>query len=39
MELAELGGQMYIKLFDCENVISREKIIRDVFSSHRANYP
>lgn len=39
VELAELGGQMYIKLFDCENIISREKIIRDVFSSHRANYP
>ncbi|CAL7948266.1 unnamed protein product [Xylocopa violacea] len=39
IELAELGGQMYVKLFDCENVISREKLIRDVLSSHRANYP
>ncbi|XP_017876855.1 uncharacterized protein LOC108623080 isoform X1 [Ceratina calcarata] len=38
-ELAELGGQMYVKLFDCESVISREKLIRDVLSSHRANYP
>ncbi|CAK9803774.1 vit-6 [Anthophora quadrimaculata] len=39
IELAEFGGQMYVKLFDCENVISREKLIRDVFSAHRANYP
>ncbi|XP_076475209.1 vitellogenin-4 isoform X2 [Bombus vancouverensis nearcticus] len=38
-ELSELGGQVYVKLFDCENVISREKLIQDVFSSHRANYP
>ncbi|XP_043523814.1 uncharacterized protein LOC122535938 isoform X2 [Frieseomelitta varia] len=39
IELSELGGQIYVKLFDCENVIPREKLIRDVFSSHRANYP
>ncbi|XP_076235711.1 uncharacterized protein LOC143180071 [Calliopsis andreniformis] len=38
-ELAELGGQIYVKLFDCENAISREKLIRDVLSSHQANYP
>ncbi|XP_076176627.1 uncharacterized protein LOC143151413 isoform X2 [Ptiloglossa arizonensis] len=39
IDLAELGGQICIKLFDCENAISREKLIRDVFSSHQANYP
>ncbi|XP_017765465.1 PREDICTED: uncharacterized protein LOC108554635 [Eufriesea mexicana] len=39
IKLAELGGHMYVKLFDCENVIPREKLVRDVFSSHRANYP
>ncbi|XP_034189310.1 uncharacterized protein LOC117608379 isoform X1 [Osmia lignaria lignaria] len=38
IELAELGGQIHVKLFDCENIISREKLIRDVFSSHRDNY-
>ncbi|XP_076394577.1 vitellogenin isoform X2 [Megachile rotundata] len=38
MELAELGGKIYVKLFDCENIISREKLVRDVFSSHHDNY-
>ncbi|XP_076650819.1 vitellogenin-5 isoform X2 [Halictus rubicundus] len=39
IELAELGSQVCVKLFDCETSISREKLIRDVFSSHQANYP
>ncbi|KZC04099.1 Vitellogenin-3 [Dufourea novaeangliae] len=39
VELTELGGQVCLKLFDCEAIISREKLIRDVFSSHQANYP
>ncbi|XP_043259379.1 uncharacterized protein LOC122401364 [Colletes gigas] len=39
IDLAELGGQICVKLFDCENAISREKLVRDVFSSHQANYP
>ncbi|XP_076676903.1 vitellogenin-5 isoform X2 [Andrena cerasifolii] len=39
VELPQLGGQIYFKLFDCEKVISREKLIRDVLSSHQANYP
>lgn len=39
MQLEELGGRVCVKLFDCETTISREKLIRDVFSSHQANYP
>ncbi|KAK2579022.1 hypothetical protein KPH14_002816 [Odynerus spinipes] len=34
----ELGGQIYTKIFDCENAISREKIVTDILLSHQANY-
>ncbi|XP_053999528.1 vitellogenin-3 isoform X1 [Hylaeus anthracinus] len=39
IDLVELGAQICVKLFDCESRLSREKLIRDVFSSHQANYP
>ncbi|XP_047354225.1 uncharacterized protein LOC124950864 isoform X1 [Vespa velutina] len=37
-EFPELGGKIFTKLFDCENAISREKVISDILSSHQANY-
>nr|XP_033331967.1 vitellogenin-4 [Megalopta genalis] len=39
IDLAELGSQVCVKLFDCETSISSEKLIRDVFFSHQANCP
>ncbi|XP_014616793.1 PREDICTED: uncharacterized protein LOC106793973 [Polistes canadensis] len=38
LEFPALGGKIFTKLFDCENAISRERVISDILSSHQANY-
>ncbi|XP_033211866.1 uncharacterized protein LOC117169551 isoform X2 [Belonocnema kinseyi] len=34
----ELGGHLRVKIFDCEKIISKENIFRNVMLSHRSNY-
>ncbi|XP_066593012.1 vitellogenin-5 [Prorops nasuta] len=38
LEVPELGGQMNVKMFDCDNSIFDKRIITDILSSHQANY-
>ncbi|KAI4483442.1 hypothetical protein M0802_013384 [Mischocyttarus mexicanus] len=38
LEFPALGGKIFMKLFDCENAMSRENVITDILSSHQANY-
>ncbi|XP_015599682.1 uncharacterized protein LOC107269863 [Cephus cinctus] len=38
VEVPELGGQLCVKVFDCESQISHDELLGDVLSSHRSNY-
>lgn len=37
-QLAEIGGRLRVKIFDCENTLSHGTLINDIWSSHRSNY-
>ncbi|XP_011162482.2 uncharacterized protein LOC105197692 [Solenopsis invicta] len=38
MELPELGGRLQVKIFNCENLMSHETLINDIWFSHQSNY-
>ncbi|XP_057323031.1 uncharacterized protein LOC130666240 [Microplitis mediator] len=34
----ELGGQLEVKVFDCDREIAQDELFNDIWSSHRSNY-
>lgn len=36
--LPELGGKLQIKVYDCDEKISQEELLTDIWSSHESNY-
>ncbi|XP_011154887.1 uncharacterized protein LOC105192439 [Harpegnathos saltator] len=38
IKLPEIGGQMQVKMFDCESIVSYKSLVNEVWSSHRSNY-
>lgn len=37
-KIPELGAQINVKVFDCEDITPHSAVIADILSSHRSNY-